>query len=167
MLSRAPVFVVCRGIPKQLSRCDSNRAHADEYLPGPRLRARHLLLGEQRLRCGSIKTQRFHRHCPSTSSCTVHCRALERAPQRPQTRYHTQCWYRLWYYLSVNTARKITVEVPVELLEKAQKASGTGVTQTVRAGLQLIAASQDYAQLRALRGKVRFSRTAAELKTDR
>jgi hypothetical protein len=64
-------------------------------------------------------------------------------------------------------ARKITVEVPRELLEKAQQASGTGVTQTVREGLQLIAASQTYTQLRSLRGKVRFSRTAAELKTDR
>ncbi|MBC7925247.1 MAG: hypothetical protein H7039_06275 [Bryobacteraceae bacterium] len=63
--------------------------------------------------------------------------------------------------------RKITVEVPAELLEKAQEASGTGVTQTVRAGLQLIAASQNYSRLRALRGKVRFSRSAAELKTDR
>jgi hypothetical protein len=64
-------------------------------------------------------------------------------------------------------ARKITVEVPRELLEKAQQASGTGVTQTVRVGLQLIAASQAYARLRRLRGKVRFSRTAADLKADR
>jgi hypothetical protein len=67
----------------------------------------------------------------------------------------------------MGAARKITIEVPVELLEKAQEASGTGVTQTVRAGLQLIAASQDYARLRALRGKFQFSRSAAELKTDR
>jgi len=67
----------------------------------------------------------------------------------------------------VHTARKITVEVPQELLEKAQQASGTGVTQTVRAGLQLVAASQTYARLRKLRGKVRFSRTVAELKDDR
>lgn len=67
----------------------------------------------------------------------------------------------------MSEARKITVEVPAELLEKAQEASGTGVTQTVRSGLQLIAASQNYARLRTLRGKVRFSRTAAELKTDR
>jgi hypothetical protein len=63
--------------------------------------------------------------------------------------------------------RKITVEVPAELLERAQKASGAGVTQTVRAGLQLLAASHTYGQLRALRGKVRFSRTAAQLKDDR
>ena len=65
------------------------------------------------------------------------------------------------------TARKITVEIPAELLEKAQKASGTGITQTVRTGLQLLAASQAYARLRQMRGKVRFSRTLAELKADR
>jgi hypothetical protein len=63
--------------------------------------------------------------------------------------------------------RKITVEVPLDLLEKAQRASGTGVTQTVRAGLQLVAASRTYNRLRRLRGKVRFTRTLAELKADR
>ena len=67
----------------------------------------------------------------------------------------------------MDAARKITVEVPAELLEKAQKTTGEGVTQTVRAGLQLVAASQAYAQLRQLRGKVRFSRAWTELKADR
>jgi len=71
-------------------------------------------------------------------------------------------------YLGVmETARKITVEVPPELLEKAQRASGSGITQTVRTGLQLVAASHAYARLRQLRGKVRFARTSADLKTDR
>ena len=42
----------------------------------------------------------------------------------------------------METVRKITVEVPAELLEKAQRASGSGITQTVRTGLQLVAASQ-------------------------
>jgi hypothetical protein len=64
-------------------------------------------------------------------------------------------------------ARKITVEVPPKLLEKAQQASGTGITETVRTGLQLVAASQTYAHLRRLRGKVRFTRRPAELKSDR
>ena len=67
----------------------------------------------------------------------------------------------------MEAARKITVEVPRELLEKAQRASGSGITQTVRAGLRLLAASQAYARLRQLRGKVRFTRTLAELKADR
>lgn len=64
-------------------------------------------------------------------------------------------------------ARKITVEIPPELLEKAQQASGKGITQTVRTGLELVAASETYAKLRGLRGKVRFSRTSTELKVDR
>jgi len=67
----------------------------------------------------------------------------------------------------VQTARKITVEVPLELLEKAQRATDSGITQTVRTGLQLVAASPAYARLRRLRGKVRFTRTLAELKADR
>jgi hypothetical protein len=68
---------------------------------------------------------------------------------------------------TMKTARKITLEIPSDLLARAQRASGTGITQTVRAGLQLVAASEAYAGLRRLRGKVRFSRTLAELKADR
>jgi len=64
-------------------------------------------------------------------------------------------------------ARKITVEVPAKLLDKAQRASGAGITQTVRAGLQLMAASEAYAQLLQFRGKVRLSRSVEELKDDR
>ncbi|MGH9325597.1 MAG: hypothetical protein ACRD2B_02745 [Terriglobia bacterium] len=67
----------------------------------------------------------------------------------------------------METTRKITLEVPPELLQKAQRASGMGITQTVRTGLELVAASQAYARLRQLRGKVRFTRTWAELKVDR
>ena len=67
----------------------------------------------------------------------------------------------------MNTARKITVEVPDELLQRAQDASGLGITQTVRTGLKLVAASRSYERLRKLRGKVKFSKTAEELKRDR
>jgi hypothetical protein len=67
----------------------------------------------------------------------------------------------------METARKITVEVPPDLLERAQQAIGAGITETVRTGLKLVAASRTYSRLRGLRGKVRFSRKAAELKADR
>jgi hypothetical protein len=63
--------------------------------------------------------------------------------------------------------RKITLEVPATLLEKAQQASGTGITQTVRRGLELLAASQAYERMRRFRGKLRSGRSAAELKDDR
>jgi hypothetical protein len=49
--------------------------------------------------------------------------------------------------------RRITVEVPEKLLRKAQQACGEGITQTVRTGLKLVAASLTYAQLPQLRGK--------------
>lgn len=64
-------------------------------------------------------------------------------------------------------ARKITVELPAELLDRAQQASGAGITQTIRTGLELVAASRTYARLRRLRGRVRFSRTWRQLKADR
>jgi hypothetical protein len=67
----------------------------------------------------------------------------------------------------MRAARKITVEVPADLLERAQKVEGQGITRTVRAGLELVAASHTYARLRALRGKVKFSRGLEELKADR
>jgi hypothetical protein len=67
----------------------------------------------------------------------------------------------------MKTTRRITVEVPYDLLEKAQQASGTGIAQTVRAGLQLVGASLTYARILRPRGKVRFTRTVAELKADR
>src|SRR5271163_519598 len=86
----------------------------------------------------------------------------------PNAKHHAQCWYRIWYNGPImSTARKITVEIPDDLLQKAQIASGTGITQTVRTGLQLLAASQAYDRLLQLRGKVRFSRTSEELKEDR
>ncbi|MGC2529486.1 MAG: hypothetical protein WA639_17175 [Candidatus Acidiferrum sp.] len=65
------------------------------------------------------------------------------------------------------TARKITVEIPPDLLKKAQRASGKGITQTVRTGLQLLAASQAYDRLLQSQGKVRFSRSWQALKDDR
>jgi hypothetical protein len=67
----------------------------------------------------------------------------------------------------MSTARKITVEVPRDLLNKAQRASGKGITQTVRTGLQLLAASQAYDRLLQSQGKVRFSRSWQKLKDDR
>lgn len=67
----------------------------------------------------------------------------------------------------METPRKITVEISGSLLEKAQQASGAGITQTVRTALQLLAASQAYDRLLRMRGKVRFGRTFEELKEDR
>ena len=67
----------------------------------------------------------------------------------------------------METARRISVEIPASLLEKSQRATGASITQTVRIGLQLVAASETYARLRQLRGKVHFTRSLADLKVDR
>lgn len=62
--------------------------------------------------------------------------------------------------------KKLTVEVPDALLKRATAATGKGITPTVRKGLELVAASKAYAQLRNLRGKVKFSIKLSELRND-
>jgi hypothetical protein len=67
----------------------------------------------------------------------------------------------------MTAVRKITVGISADLLAEAQSASGAGITETVRIGLQLVAASDAYARLRRLRGTVQRSGIVAELKADR
>jgi len=63
--------------------------------------------------------------------------------------------------------RKITLELPEDLLRRAQECTGEGVTATIRRGLELLAASTAYSQLQQLRGKVKFSIKLKELRDDR
>jgi hypothetical protein len=65
------------------------------------------------------------------------------------------------------STKKITVHVPGELLSKAQRSSGKGVTETVREGLRLVAAGDAYRRLSALRGRVKFSLRPERLREDR
>lgn len=67
----------------------------------------------------------------------------------------------------MKAARKITVEVPPDLLRKAQDSTGEGVTETVRRGLRLVAAGRAYQELRRLRGQVRVSIRLKDLRDDR
>ena len=57
--------------------------------------------------------------------------------------------------------------LPDNLLERAQKTTGTGVTATIRKGLELVAAQDAARKLRALRGKVRFSIRRDQIREDR
>lgn len=52
--------------------------------------------------------------------------------------------------------RKITVHLPADLVEGAQAATGAGVTETIRQGLERLRRERFYAQMKALRGKVDF-----------
>lgn len=53
-------------------------------------------------------------------------------------------------------SRKITVNVPVHVLENAVKVTGHGVTRTVIEGLEELDRRAKRSALRALRGKVRL-----------
>ena len=62
--------------------------------------------------------------------------------------------------------KKLTIQVPEELLERATAASRQGITPTIRRGLELMAASGAYAKLRRLKGKVKLHIKLAELRED-
>jgi hypothetical protein len=64
-------------------------------------------------------------------------------------------------------SRKITVELPVDLVRRAQDSTGEGLTATIRKGLELVAAGRAADELRQLRGKVKFSIDWRELREDR
>ncbi|MXY68852.1 MAG: hypothetical protein F4Y47_09870 [Acidobacteriia bacterium] len=63
--------------------------------------------------------------------------------------------------------QKITVNVPADLLAKAQEATGQGVAATVREGLRMVAARTAHQTLRELRGNVEFSVDLDRLREDR
>lgn len=67
----------------------------------------------------------------------------------------------------MDPTKKITVYIPEHLLRKAQKATGLGITPTVRQGLELLAAAESYEKLRRLRGKIKFSIDLKALREDR
>lgn len=57
----------------------------------------------------------------------------------------------------MEAVKKITVIVPKKLLHDAVKATGKGVTPTIREGLKLLSAHHVFEELRKMRGKVKFS----------
>ncbi len=67
----------------------------------------------------------------------------------------------------MHAARKVTVQLPAELLASAQRASGKNLTATICQGLKLVAAGSAYDGLRRLKGKVRFSIDLQRLREDR
>jgi len=65
------------------------------------------------------------------------------------------------------STQKVTIEVPAELLRRARRSTGEGITATVRRGLELVAARGAYQKLRLLRGRVRLSLDVKALREDR
>jgi len=62
--------------------------------------------------------------------------------------------------------KKITLEVPDTILKRATAVTGLGITPTIRKGLELVAASGAYVNLRTLKGKIKFSVKLSELRED-
>ncbi len=62
--------------------------------------------------------------------------------------------------------QKITTHVPKYLISEAQKATGKGITDTVKEALELLLAKDASSKLRDLRGKLSFSIDIKELRKD-
>ena len=81
------------------------------------------------------------------------------------------CYRDDWHFARAPTQleepKKVTVELPEDLLRRAQKATGQGISGTIRTGLQLVAATGAYEALRRLCGRVRCSVRWRELREDR
>jgi hypothetical protein len=54
------------------------------------------------------------------------------------------------------TTKKVTANIPADLLDRARKATGLGITETLVAGLEELERSRKRSALRTLRGKIRF-----------
>jgi hypothetical protein len=67
----------------------------------------------------------------------------------------------------MSAARKVTVLLPADLVDRAQRSSGKNLTATMCQGLKLVAAGPAYEGLRRLKGKVRFSIDLRSLREDR
>ena len=63
--------------------------------------------------------------------------------------------------------KKVTVMLPRDLLSRALKASGAGITPTLRQGLELVAAKDAYRGLLKLKGKFDLKLDLDELRKDR
>ena len=64
-------------------------------------------------------------------------------------------------------AKKVTVKLPAEILERAERSTGQGIRATICMGLSLLAAQGAYEGLRKHRGRVIFSNDLARLRKDR
>ena len=63
--------------------------------------------------------------------------------------------------------KKLTLQVPNDLLARATQATGEGITPTIRRGLELVAASGAYQNLRLLKGKIKLDIDLEKLRRDK
>jgi post-segregation antitoxin (ccd killing protein) len=60
--------------------------------------------------------------------------------------------------------QKVTVMLPRDLVERAKRVSGLGITPAIRKGLETVAATEAYEALLRLRGKERSSISLKDLR---
>jgi hypothetical protein len=66
-----------------------------------------------------------------------------------------------------STLKKVTVLLPADLVKRATRATGLGLTPTIRKGLESVVAGEAFDGLRRLRGKLKLSLNIDELRQDR
>jgi hypothetical protein len=62
-------------------------------------------------------------------------------------------WRQYW---CMNRTRRVTANLPIDLLDQATRASGRGITETLVAGLTLVKRSAAARKAKALRGRIRL-----------
>ena len=60
--------------------------------------------------------------------------------------------------------RKVTMNLPAQLIERAMEATGASLTETTRQALEAFARRKAIQELLDLQGKIKFSMTWQELK---
>ena len=65
------------------------------------------------------------------------------------------------------TARKITIQIDEKILDEALKSTNEGITETIRQGLQLLAARKAYQGALELKGKFKLKVDVKKLREDR
>lgn len=63
--------------------------------------------------------------------------------------------------------QKITAHIPIDLLFEAQKATGLGITETVKIGLQRLAHDRAYEQVLKLKGSHKYSLNLEDIRKDK
>ena len=69
--------------------------------------------------------------------------------------------------MAKNAVKKVTLELPADLIKAAQEETHESLTETIRQGLQLLTARRASRVLAGLRGKVDLKIDLADLRKDR
>lgn len=69
--------------------------------------------------------------------------------------------------MASRATRKITVVLPKDLLDRAVKATGLGLTPTIRKGLESLATAAAFDHLLKMQGKLKLNLNVEELREDR